>query len=123
MKKEAKSIRPFIGSKDYEVSRAFYRHLGFQEIVLEAKLCLFRTENIGFYLQDYYAKDWVDNTMVFVEVEDVDTYFKTLSALDFPFKFPGSRLTAPREYDWGKECFVHDPCGILWHFGQFKGNS
>jgi len=21
--------------------------------------------------------------------------------------------------DWGKECFVHDPSGILWHIGEF----
>jgi len=20
---------------------------------------------------------------------------------------------------WGKECFLHDPSGILWHFGEF----
>lgn len=20
---------------------------------------------------------------------------------------------------WGRECFVHDPSGILWHFGEF----
>ncbi|PZO24508.1 MAG: glyoxalase, partial [Flavobacteriaceae bacterium] len=24
-----------------------------------------------------------------------------------------------RNHDWGRECFLHDPSGILWHFGEF----
>ncbi|WP_341456368.1 hypothetical protein [Chryseobacterium gleum] len=64
MKPTVKSIRPFIGAQDFEISRNFYRDLGFEEIVLEPKLSLFIREETGFYLQDYYTKDWVDNTMV-----------------------------------------------------------
>jgi catechol 2,3-dioxygenase-like lactoylglutathione lyase family enzyme len=120
MEKEAKAIRPFIGARDYELSRSFYQALGFQEVILSHNMCLFKTDRIGFYLQDAYVKDWIDNTMVFVEVDDVDAYFEELAILDLPSKYPGSKLTSPREYDWGKECFLHDPSGILWHFGQFK---
>ena len=75
---------------------------------------------MGFYLQDYYAKDWVDNTMVFMEVDDVDRFWKELMALDLPARYEKVRLVPVREMDWGKECFVHDPAGILWHFGKFK---
>ncbi len=25
-----------------------------------------------------------------------------------------------QKYDWGKECFLHDPSGILWHIGEFS---
>jgi catechol 2,3-dioxygenase-like lactoylglutathione lyase family enzyme len=120
MEKEAKAIRPFIGARDYELSRSFYQALGFQEVILSHNMCLFKTDRIGFYLQDAYAKDWIDNTMVFVEVDDVDAYFEELAILDLPSKYPGAKLTPAREYDWGKECFLHDPSGILWHFGQFK---
>jgi hypothetical protein len=34
MKPTVKSIRPFIGAQDFEISRNFYRDLGFEEIVL-----------------------------------------------------------------------------------------
>jgi catechol 2,3-dioxygenase-like lactoylglutathione lyase family enzyme len=115
----AKSIRPFIGAKNYEMSRSFYRDLGFQESILDARMSYFKTEGIGFYLQDAYVKDWVDNTMVFMEVDDVERFWKELIALDLPVKYEGVRLTPIRQYDWGRECFLHDPSGILWHFGEF----
>jgi hypothetical protein len=71
-------------------------------------------------LQNGYVKDWVDNTMIFLEVEDVDAYWKELLTLNLTTKYKGVRLTAIRDYDWGRECFLHDPSGILWHFGQFN---
>lgn len=117
---QAKSIRPFIGAKDYELSRSFYRDLGFEEVILSADMCLFKMGQLGFYLQKAYVKDWIDNTMIFVEVEDADAYWKELLTLDLPTKYKAARLTAVKEYDWGRECFLHDPSGILWHFGQFK---
>ena len=120
----AKSIRPFIGAVDYETSKQFYRELGFEEITLSHNMCLFKTEKLGFYLQDAYVKDWVDNTMVFMEVDNVDRFYNALKALDLPAKYEGVRLTPTRTLDWGKECFLHDPSGILWHFGEFaKSNS
>lgn len=119
MEHKSKSIRPFIGAKDYALSRNFYRDLGFQESVISHNMSYFKTEGIGFYLQDAYVQDWIDNTMVFLEVEDVGRYWNELLALDLHNIYEGVRLTPIREYAWGKECFMHDPSGILWHFGEF----
>ena len=119
MIQKALSIRPFIGAKDFEVSRNFYRDLGFQESILFHNMSLFKTEGLGFYLQDADVKDWIDNTMVFMEVEDVDEYWKELLALDLTAKYKNVKLTPIKKYDWGRECFLHDPSGILWHFGEF----
>ncbi|AMR33046.1 glyoxalase [Mucilaginibacter sp. PAMC 26640] len=119
MQHKAKSIRPFIGAKDYEISRAFYRDLGFEEVVLSADMSLFKTGDMGFYLQRYYMQDWIDNSMVFLEVEDVNVFFNELIALGLPDKYPGARVVPVRTESWGSECFVHDPSGVLWHFGEF----
>ncbi len=119
MNHQAKSIRPFIGAKNFELSRGFYRDLGFEENVLTSDMSVFKTQELAFYLQDYYAKDWIENTMIFLEVEDVGRYWKELLALDLSSKYEGVKLTPIREYDWGRECFLHDPSGILWHFGEF----
>lgn len=62
---KAKSLRAFIGAKDFEISRNFYKDLGFEEIVLFHNMSLFKKEEFGFYLQDAYVKDWIDNTMLF----------------------------------------------------------
>ncbi len=120
MNHSTKSIRPFIGAREYDLSRSFYRDLGFEEIVLSDDMCLFETGQTGFYLQKAYVKDWIDNSMIFLEVDDVDRYFKELLALALPAKYPRVRLTPVQQYDWGSECFLHDPSGILWHFGQFN---
>jgi catechol 2,3-dioxygenase-like lactoylglutathione lyase family enzyme len=123
MNHNAISIRPFIGAKDYELSRAFYRHLGFEERILSPDMCLFITGQTSFYLQNAYVKDWVDNSMIFLEVDDVNRYWKELLALGLTDKYAGVKLTPVKNYEWGSECFMHDPSGILWHFGQFNKQS
>ncbi|SHN41023.1 VOC family protein [Chitinophaga sp. CF418] len=120
MKHKAVSIRPFIGAKDFELSRSFYRDLGFGERVLSPDMSVFKTGELAFYLQRAYVPDWIDNSMIFLEVEDVERFWDELETLDLPGKYEGVRLTPIRTYDWGKECFVHDPSGILWHFGEFS---
>ncbi|RYY61113.1 MAG: glyoxalase [Chitinophagaceae bacterium] len=120
MKHNTVSIRPFVGSKDFAVSREFYRDLGFEEVVISHDMSLFQTGKTGFYLQAYYVKDWVDNTMLFLEVDDVDRYYSELDALQLSSKYEGVRLVPIRIESWGKECFLHDPSGVLWHFGQFS---
>lgn len=119
MEHKAVSIRPFVGAVDFELSRSFYRDLGFQEVVLSPDMSLFKTADLGFYLQDANVKDWIDNTMIFLEVEDVRVFWEKLVALDLPGKYKNVRLTPIRVDHWGSECFVHDPSGILWHFGEF----
>lgn len=119
MDQKAKSIRPFIGAKDFAASRSFYRDWGFEETVLSPDMSVFQSEVVSFYLQDAYVRDWIDNTMLFLEVEDVSRYWNELIALDLTSKYEGIRLVPIREYDWGRECFVHDPSGILWHIGEF----
>ena len=123
MQHHPKSIRPFIGAKDYELSRAFYRALGFTERDLGPHMSYFSVNGFGFYLQNGYIKDWVDNSQVFMEVDDVRSYWDDLQALDLPSRFEGARLTPIREWDWGRECYLHDPSGILWHFGEFRADD
>lgn len=113
-------IRPFIGAKDFENSRSFYRDMGFQEVVLSNNMSLFKTEKLGFYLQDAYVKDWIDNTMIFMEVGNVDEFWDDLNSLNLKENYPTVKLIPIKVEPWGKECFVHDPSGVLWHFGQFS---
>ncbi|WP_339923989.1 glyoxalase [uncultured Cyclobacterium sp.] len=119
MEHKIKSIRPFIGARDYELSRQFYKDLGFEEVVIPSNMSYFKSGDFGFYLQDAYVKDWVDNTMLFMEVEDLDAQFEKIKALSQKYK--GVRLSGIVYNDWGNEFFLHDPSGILWHIGVFLG--
>jgi hypothetical protein len=119
LKEQAKSIRTFIGSKDFEVSRSFYRDLGFEEMALGSQMSFFKLGAFGFYLQNAYVKKWVDNTMIFLEVSSVDETYAWLEASDIHNKYKRAKLSPIRRLDWGAECFLHDPSGVLWHFGEF----
>jgi catechol 2,3-dioxygenase-like lactoylglutathione lyase family enzyme len=48
MELKGKSIRPFIGAKNYELTRSFYRDLGFEEVVLSHNMSYFKSEHLGF---------------------------------------------------------------------------
>jgi catechol 2,3-dioxygenase-like lactoylglutathione lyase family enzyme len=121
MKYSSQSIRTFIGAKNYEESREFYRSLDFEEVVLSPKMCLFKVnEVLGFYLQDYYVKDWIDNSMVFLEVDDVEKCHADLLERGLDTKYKNVRFTDIKNLEWGRELFMHDPSGVLWHFGQFN---
>jgi len=91
---QAKSIRTFIGAKNYVESKRFYQELGFEEVVLFPKMSLFKVnENLGFYLQDYYHKKWCNNTMVFLEVNDVDECWNELHGKGLQDKYKYVRFT------------------------------
>lgn len=120
LKSTIKSIRPFIGATNFQTSRSFYKDLGFDETVLSDNLSVFKSGDLAFYLQNAYVKDWIDNTMLFMEVDSVDSFWNELTSLNLTDKYPSVRLIPIRTLDWGKECFLHDPSGILWHFGEFN---
>lgn len=120
MKISGKSIRTFIGSKNYTISRNFYKDLGFKEIITSEKMSYFYMEEFGFYLQDAYIKDWIDNSMIFFEVNNLESTLKNIQILNLTEKYENVRLSEIIYNEWGNEFFLHDPCGILWHFGKFK---
>ncbi len=116
-----KSLRPFIGAKEYKVSKEFYSELGFEIIEIDSKMCLVKAnDTLCFYLQDYYLKDWINNSMLFLEVEELDTFFTWVQNKDLSKKFKNVRFTEIKNESWGREFFMHDPSGVLWHFGNFN---
>ncbi|ANE53557.1 glyoxalase [Flavisolibacter tropicus] len=119
MNQQTKSIRTFIGAKDFEISRSFYRDLGFEEGIISEKMSLFTIKGLSFYLQDYYVKDWIDNSMILLEVDDVNSYWSFLQQLELNKKYPEIKLIPIQEHEWGKECLLIDPSGVLWHFAEF----
>lgn len=123
MKISGKSIRTFIGSKNYNTSRNFYKDLGFEEIITSNKMSYFHMGAFGFYLQDAYVKDWIDNSMIFFEVDHLESTLKYIQSLKLTEKYENVRLSRIVYNDWGNEFFLHDPCGILWHFGKFNAKK
>lgn len=120
MSYKIKSMRAFIGAKSCDASRQFYIDLGFEELKIFPKMSYFKLGDFGFYLQDAFVKDWVDNTMLFLEVENLDEHLKKITCLELDKKYNNVRLTKIHYNDWGNEFFLYDPSGVLWHIGEFK---
>jgi hypothetical protein len=121
MQPNIKSLRPFIGAKNIDESLQFYTALGWEPRLVTPNLYYVSIHNnFGFYLQDYYNTDWVNNTQVFVEIDDVETYYEHIASLQLPTQFEWVQLKPIQQADWGKEFFLTDPSTVLWHFGKFE---
>lgn len=120
MKPKLNSIRTFIGSKDFSISQAFYKELGFEEIIISEKMSLLVKDELSFYLQDYFVEDWLNNSMVLAEVNSAEDYWTFLISLELEKKYPGCKLIPIQQNNWGEECQLIDPSGVLWHFAKFN---
>lgn len=116
-------LRTFVPSKDLATSRQFYQDLGFNIAWEENDLVCFRLGDGDpapeFLLQRHYVKDWADNFMMHILVEDLDAWWIHLESLKLPERYEGVRLKAPEDYPWGlREVHLIDPAGVLWHIAQ-----
>lgn len=94
--------------------------MGFTENIISEKMSLFVFNQLSFYLQDYFVEEWLNNTMVLAEVDNVEDYWTFLTELKLDNKYSGVKLIPIQQNDWGKECLLIDPSGVLWHFAEFN---
>jgi uncharacterized glyoxalase superfamily protein PhnB len=108
-------IRPFLPSKDFDLSRGFYEALGFRK-VLDAEVAIFAAGTSEFIVQRYYQEDWARNCMIQLLVDDLDAWWAHIDALDLPARFGVRVPLAPAMQPWGlRVAFLFDPAGVLWH--------
>lgn len=111
-------IRPFVPSRDFDLSKRFYEALGFEK-VLDSDVAIFNAGSGGFILQQYYQKDWAENSMLQLMVDDLDAWWEHVSGLDLPGQFGVAAPKAPAMQPWGlRIAYVYDPVGVLWHIAQ-----
>ena len=56
----------------------------------------FDTFGFGFYLQNVYIKDWINNTMIFMEVENAKQFWNELMELNLTSKYKTIKLVPVR---------------------------
>jgi catechol 2,3-dioxygenase-like lactoylglutathione lyase family enzyme len=111
-------MRPFLPAQDFDLSKRFYEALGFEK-VLDGEVAIFDTASGGFILQRYYQKDWAENFMMQLMVDDLDAWWAHLEALDLPAKFGVQPPKPPAMQPWGlRIAYVFDPSGVLWHVAE-----
>jgi uncharacterized glyoxalase superfamily protein PhnB len=110
--------RPFLPAKDFAASRRFYEALGFEKL-LDGDVAIFQAGPSSFILQRYYHKEWAENFMMQLMVDDLDAWWAHIESLNLPAKFGVQPPRAPAMQPWGfRVAYVVDPSGVLWHIAQ-----
>ena len=110
--------RAFLPSKEFDVSKAFYAALGFT-MVLEGDVAIFTTGDSEIILTRFYQKEYAENFMMQMLVDDLDAWWSRIESLDLPERFGVSAPREPAPQPWGlRVMYVFDPCGVLWHFAE-----
>ncbi len=111
-------MRPFLPAKDFGLCKRFYEALGFEKL-LDSEVVIFSAGSGGFVLQNYYQKEWAENFMMQLMVDDLDQWWAHISALDLPGQFGVPQPKAPALQPWGlRIAYVVDPSGVLWHVAE-----
>lgn len=110
--------RPFMPAKDFELSKRFYEALGFKN-VLDSEVAIFNAGSGGFILQRAYFKEWAENFMMQLMVDDLDAWWVHIASLNLAKQFGVTPPKAPALQPWGlRVAYVYDPAGVLWHVAQ-----
>ena len=116
---QIRAFRPFLPAKEFEISLRFYKAIGFQAYPLGETLAEMSLGTHAFLLQGNYVKEWAENTVMHVLVEDVGAWWRHIDSLALHRQFDVSPSAPPRVDPWGLTVvYVSDPSGVLWHFAQ-----
>ncbi len=113
------SARPFLPAMDFATSKAFYEALGFAKELDSDDVAIYRIGATSFLLQNYYQKEWAENFMMQLLVDDLDAWWSCVESLDLPTTFGVPAPKPPAMQPWGlRIAYVIDPSGVLWHVAQ-----
>jgi hypothetical protein len=77
-----------------------------------------RLGGASFRLQDYYVKDWAENFMMKLDVDDVGAWYKHVTKILAGGNFGSARVAEPEMAGDTKILHVIDPSGVLLVFIQ-----
>jgi catechol 2,3-dioxygenase-like lactoylglutathione lyase family enzyme len=114
----AVEIKAFVPAKDFELSKRFYRELGFEVAWSSGDLAYMRHGSTSFLLQNFYEPTHAGNFMMHLLVQDVDSWWSYVEGRDFIAKY-GVMIEPISDKPWGMRDFaISDPTGVLWRIGQ-----
>ena len=114
-------IKAFVPSKDFEISKEFYKDLGFTMASEGGGVAYFHFGHVSFLLQDFCAEALAENFMMHILVEDVDAWREHVHRSQVAGKY-GVKITPIESQPWRMRDFcLFDPSGVLWRIGQNIG--
>lgn len=110
------SLEPFVPSgSDYEGSKKLFQELGFTLVWDAGDYAGFEKDGCRFILQHYEQKNFAENFMLSVKVDDVAAFRQMVLDKELPKKY-GIRIGGISQQPYGKEVNIIDIAGVCWHF-------
>jgi len=110
------SLEPFVPSgSNFEGSKQFFQELGFTVKWDAGDYVGFEKDGCKFILQKYNNKEFAENFMISVKIDNADAFWKEVSEKKLPEKF-GIRINQPAQMPYGREVNIIDLAGVCWHF-------
>jgi hypothetical protein len=112
------SLQPFVPSgSNFEASKQLFRELGFSVTWDAGDYTGFQRDDCKFILQKYENKEFAENLMISVAVDNADEFWNEVNEKKLVEKF-GIRLGNPTDQPYGREVNIIDIAGVCWHFVQ-----
>lgn len=110
------TLQPFVPSGgNFEASKQFFLELGFRIRWDAGDYIGFEKDDCHFILQKFDNRQFAENFMVNVAVDDVEKFYNEVIEKQLPQKF-GIRISPPTQMPYGKESNIIDLAGVCWHF-------
>ena len=110
------SLQPFVPSgNSFEASKQLFVEIGFNIRWDSGDYVGFEKDACRFILQKFDNRDFAENFMISVTVDNVETFRETVIAKGIPEKF-GIRISKAIQQPYGKEVNLVDIAGVCWHF-------
>jgi uncharacterized glyoxalase superfamily protein PhnB len=116
-------LKAFVPAKDFALAKQFYAELGFRLNWENDHLAEFEVGGFRFLLQKYYVKEWAENCVMHLLVDDADVWWARIEAAGLAVKYPGIKAKPPAVQPWGlRVLYLVDPTGVLWHIADRRNS-
>ena len=110
------SLEPFIPSGgNFEGSKQLFQELGFNINWDAGDYIGFERDGCKFILQKYDNKEFANNLMINVKVNNAGEFYASVIEKNLMKKF-GIKVAQPTNQPYGIEVNVTDIAGVCWHF-------
>ena len=110
------AIQPFVPSgREFEKAKDFFKDLGFTVRWDGGDYVGYEKDGCRFILQKFDNKEFGENFMLSVAVEDVTAFRQFVLQNKIPEKY-GIRISEVLNQPYGKEVNIIDMAGVCWHF-------
>lgn len=112
------SIQAFVPSgNNFEAAKQFFTELGFNISWDAGDYIGLENNGCSFILQQYNNREFAENFMLTVGIENADEFRKEVIEKKLPEKF-GIKIGEVSDMPYGREVNIIDMAGVCWHFVQ-----